>query len=249
MDPDRPCAGAHDPLERAAIAAVPGARPAWRASLNEQANSRVDPVGGWPAQPAAARLGWLRGLYDWAMAQAERPYALWTLALIAFVESSVFPIPPDVLLIPMVLAAPTRAWLIAGVCTLSSVVGGLAGYAIGALLFGTVGEPILQFYGYLERFAEFQAAYNDWGAWIVFGAGLTPFPYKVITIASGVTRLDLATFMIASVLARGLRFFVLAALLWWFGPPIRRFIERNLGWLTVVFFALLFGGFVVLKLL
>jgi membrane protein YqaA with SNARE-associated domain len=217
--------------------------------LNERVDSRADEAGGWPAQPVAARVGWLRGLYDWAMAQAERPYALWTLALISFVESSVFPIPPDVLLIPMVLAAPSRAWLIAGVCTLSSVLGGLAGYAIGALLFDALGQPILQFYGYLERFAAFQAQYNEWGAWIVFGAGLTPFPYKVITIASGVTGLDLATFTIASVLARGLRFFALAALLWWFGPPIRRFIERNLGWLTVVFFVLLFGGFLLLKLL
>jgi membrane protein YqaA with SNARE-associated domain len=183
------------------------------------------------------------------MAQAERPYALWTLALIAFVESSVFPIPPDVLLIPMVLAAPTRAWLIAGVCTVSSVLGGLLGYAIGALLFDALGQPILELYGYLARFAEFQAQYNDWGAWIVFGAGLTPFPYKVITIASGVTGLDLMTFMVASVLARGLRFFAVAALLWWFGAPIKRFIETNLGWLTVLFFVLLFGGFLVLKLL
>jgi membrane protein YqaA with SNARE-associated domain len=217
--------------------------------LNERVDSRADEAGGWPAQPVAARVGWLRGLYDWAMAQAERPYALWMLALISFAESSVFPIPPDVLLIPMVLAAPRRAWLIAGVCTLSSALGGLAGYAIGALLFDALGQPILQFYGYLERFAAFQAQYNEWGAWIVFGAGLTPFPYKVITIASGVTGLDLATFTIASVLARGLRFFALAALLWWFGPPIRRFIERNLGWLTVAFFVLLFGGFLLLKLL
>lgn len=212
-------------------------------------NSQAGETAGWPARPAAARIGWLRGLYDWTMAQAERPYALWTLALIAFVESSVFPLPPDVLLIPMVLAAPSRAWLIAGVCTLSSVVGGLAGYAIGALLFETLGQPILQFYGYLERFAEFQAQYNEWGAWIVFGAGLTPFPYKVITIASGVTGLDLVTFTVASVLSRGLRFFAEAALLWWFGQPIRRFIETNLGWLTGLFFVLLLGGFLVLKLL
>ena len=211
--------------------------------------SQADEAGGWPAQPVATRVGWLRGLYDWAMAQAERPYALWTLALISFVESSVFPIPPDVLLIPMVLAAPTRAWLIAGVCTVASVLGGFAGYAIGALLFEALGQPILAFYGYLERFAEFQVRYNEWGAWIVFGAGLTPFPYKVITIASGVTGLDLPTFGVASVLARGLRFFAVAALLWWFGPPMRRFIERNLGWLTVVFFVLLLGGFLVLKLL
>jgi membrane protein YqaA with SNARE-associated domain len=183
------------------------------------------------------------------MAQAERPYALWTLALVAFVESSVFPIPPDVLLIPSVLAAPRRAWLIAGICTLSSVLGGLLGYAIGALLFEALGRPILEFYGYLARFAEFQTWYNDWGAWIVFGAGLTPFPYKVITIASGVTALDLMTFMVASVLARGLRFFAVAALLWWFGAPVRRFIETNLGWLAVLFFVLLFAGFLAIKLL
>jgi membrane protein YqaA with SNARE-associated domain len=104
-------------------------------------------------------------------------------------------------------------------------------------------------YGYLDKFAEFQARYNEWGAWIVFGAGLTPFPYKVITIASGVTLLDPVTFGIASTLARGLRFFAVAALLWWFGEPIRLFIERNLGWLTVLFFVLLFGGFLVLRLL
>ncbi len=183
------------------------------------------------------------------MAQAERPHAPWMLALIAFAESSVFPIPPDVLLIPMVLAAPNRAWLIAAVCTVASVAGGMLGYAIGALLFDTIGRPVLAFHGYLERFTEFRAAYNDWGAWIVFGAGLTPFPYKVITIASGVTGLDLTTFTIASVLARGGRFFAVAALLWWFGAPIKRFIEANLGWLTALFFVLLFGGFLVLKLL
>jgi len=194
-------------------------------------------------------MRWLYGLYDWTMAQATRPYALWTLALVSFVESSIFPIPPDVLLIPMVLAARHRAWLIAGVCTVASVLGGFLGYAIGALLFETLGQPILELYGYLDKFADFQARYNEWGAWIVFGAGLTPFPYKVITIASGVTLLDPVTFGIASVLARGLRFFAVAALLWWFGEPIRLFIERNLGWLTVLFFVLLFGGFLVLRLL
>jgi membrane protein YqaA with SNARE-associated domain len=183
------------------------------------------------------------------MAQAATPYALWMLALIAFVESSVFPIPPDVLLIPMVLAMRDRAWLIAGVCTIASVAGGFLGYAIGALLFEALGQPILAFYGYLDQFAEFRMRYNAWGAWIVFFAGLTPFPYKVITIASGVTGLDLVTFGIASVLARGLRFFMVAALLWYVGPPMKRFIEANLGWLTIAFFLLLFGGFVAVKLL
>jgi len=197
--------------------------------------------------PAHGPMRWLRGLYDWTLRQAASPHALWILALVSFIESSVFPIPPDVLLIPMVLAAPSRAWLIAAVCTVSSVAGGMLGYAIGALLFEGFGQPILEFYGYLEKFGDFQARYNEWGAWIVFGAGLTPFPYKVITIASGVTGLDLATFTIASVLARGLRFLLLAALLWRFGAPIKRFIENYLGWLTVAFFALLFGGFLVLK--
>jgi len=129
------------------------------------------------------------------------------------------------------------------------VVGGMVGYAIGALLFDAIGQPVLEFYGYFDKFAEFQESYNAWGAWIVFFAGLTPFPYKVITIASGVTGLDFTTFMFASVFARGMRFFLVAALLWYFGAPIKRFIEHNLGWLTVLFFILLFGGFLALRLL
>jgi len=189
----------------------------------------------------------LRKTYDWTMAQAGRPKAGWWLAVVSFVESSFFPIPPDVLLIPMVLANREKAWRLALICTVASVLGGFLGYAIGALLFEAVAQPILGFYGYLDKFADFQARYNEWGAWIVFMAGLTPFPYKVITIASGVTQLDLAIFAVASVLARGLRFFLVAALLWKFGPPIRDFIERHLGKLTVVFFVLLFGGFLVLK--
>jgi membrane protein YqaA with SNARE-associated domain len=217
--------------------------------LSEPIEERTGETRGWPAEPAAARIPWLHGLYDWTMAQAAAPYALWMLALVAFVESSVFPIPPDVLLIPMVLAMRDRAWLIAGVCTIASVAGGFLGYAIGALLFETIGRSILELYGYLERFAEFQTRYNEWGAWIVFFAGLTPFPYKVITIASGVTGLDLATFGVTSVLARGLRFFLVAALLWYIGPPVRRFIEANLGWLTIAFFVLLFGGFLLVRLL
>lgn len=191
----------------------------------------------------------VRRLYDWTMDLAGRPYALWALAFISFVESSIFPIPPDVLLIPMILAARQRAWLIAAVCTLASVAGGLAGYAIGALLFETLGQPIVEFYGYLDRFQEFQVGYEQWGAWIVAGAGFTPFPYKVITITSGVMDLNFAVFMIASVVSRGARFFLLAALLWYFGPPIRSFIERYLPQLTILFFVLLFGGFVALRFL
>ncbi len=189
----------------------------------------------------------LRSTYDWVMGLAARKDAIWVLAAIAFIESSVFPIPPDVLLIPMVLAARDRAWRYAAVCTIASVLGGMLGYAIGMFLFESAGQPLLEFYGYADKFDAFRGRYNEWGAWIVFIAGLTPFPYKVITIASGVAELDLAVVTVASVLARGLRFFIVAALLWWLGPPVREFIEKRLGLMTIVFCVLLLGGFVVAK--
>ncbi len=191
----------------------------------------------------------LRALYDWTMAQAEKRYATRTLAGISFVESSIFPIPPDILLIPMVLGARHRAWSYAALCTAASVLGGLAGYLIGAFLFELVGQPVLNFYGYAAEFDTFAARYHEWGAWIVFFAGVTPFPYKVVTIASGAVHLDILTFLVASVLARGLRFFAVAGLLWQFGPPIRIFIEKNLGPLLTLFFILLFGGFLAIKYL
>lgn len=191
----------------------------------------------------------LRRIYDWTMGLAGHRHALPALGLISFIESSVFPIPPDVMVVPMVLANRARAWLIAGVATVSSVLGGLAGYAIGAFLFDSVGRPLLAFYGYGEKFARFQDQYNEWGAWIVAGAGITPFPFKVITIASGVTGLDLAVFTIAALLSRGARFYLVAALLWKFGPPIRDFLENNLALLTTLFFATLLGGFIAIKFL
>ncbi len=191
----------------------------------------------------------LRRLYDWTIILSKHPRATPALAAIAFVESSIFPIPPDAMLIPMVLAAPERAWRIATVATLASVAGGFAGYAIGYLFFETIGQAVLDFYGYAAKFAQFREAYNAWGVWIVAAAGFTPFPYKVITIASGVTGLDLWSFAIASVLSRGGRFFLVAALLWRFGPPLRTVIEKHLGLLTTLFFALLFGGFLVARYL
>lgn len=193
--------------------------------------------------------GWLRALYAWTLRQAASPHALWILAAIAFIESSVFPIPPDILLIPMVIAMRDRAWLIAGICTVASVIGGMAGYGIGFFLYESVGQAILEFYGKLEKFESFQALYNEWGAWIVMMGGMTPFPYKVITIASGVTGLNIVTFTIFSIVARGMRFFLIAWLLWKFGAPIKTFIEKYLGLLTIVFFVLLVGGFALLKLL
>jgi membrane protein YqaA with SNARE-associated domain len=189
----------------------------------------------------------LRRLYDWTMELAAHRSAPWALAGVSFIESSVFPIPPDVMLIPMVLAERRKAWFYATLCTVASVLGGAFGYFIGYFLFETVGEPILRLYGYQEAFHDFATRYNDWGAWIVFMAGVTPFPYKVITIASGATQLNFFVFMLASVAARGLRFFVVAGLLYWFGPPIKDFIERRLGLLFTIFVILLLGGFALVK--
>ena len=191
----------------------------------------------------------LRRLYDWTMAQAESPYALWVLAGVAFIESSVFPIPPDVLMIPMILATPRRAWLIALVATVASVVGGMLGYVIGAFFYEGIGQPILESLGKADSMAEFNARFNDVGFWAVLIAGVTPFPYKVITIMSGWTAMPLGTFVATSILARGIRFFLVAALLWKFGAPVRAFIERRLGLLTILFVLLLFGGFYLARYL
>jgi membrane protein YqaA with SNARE-associated domain len=187
----------------------------------------------------------LRRLYDWVMILAGHRHAEPALAGVAFVESSVFPIPPDVMLMPMAYARPSRAFRYALVATIASVLGGLLGYAIGFFLFETVGRAILEFYGFRDQFDEFALRYNEHGAAIVFFAGLTPFPFKVITIASGVTGLNLLSFVLASIAARGLRFFLVCGLIYWFGPPVRGFIERHLGLMTLLFGVLLVGGFVV----
>jgi len=189
----------------------------------------------------------LRRLYDWTIQMACHPRALWVLGAVSFVESSVFPIPPDVLMIPMILARPSRAWLVALVALVTSVLGGLLGYAIGALAYESIGQPILESLGKADSMAEFNTRFNDVGFWAVLIAGMTPFPYKVITIMSGWTGMPLATFIATSILARGLRFFLVAGLLWKFGAPVRDFIERRLGLVTIVFIALLFGGFYLVR--
>ena len=191
----------------------------------------------------------IRRLYDWTMGLADTRHALWALAVVAFLESSVFPIPPDVIMIPMIIARPSRAFVIASVALAASVIGGAFGYFIGWGLFESVGQPVLEFYGKTGEFAHFTETYNEWGAWAVLIAGVTPFPYKVITILSGATGLNFGVFMVASVIARGLRFFVVAALLWKFGAPIRDFIERRLGLMFALFCVLLIGGFYVVKFL
>jgi membrane protein YqaA with SNARE-associated domain len=199
--------------------------------------------------PAIPDTRMIRRLYDWTMSMADHPRALWVLALVSFVESSVFPIPPDVLMIPMILAAPRRAWLVAGVCLVSSVLGGMLGYAIGAFAYDSVGRPILEALGKTDSMAAFNQRFNDVGFWAVLVAGLTPFPYKVITIMSGWTAMPLGTFVVTSILARGLRFFIVAALLWKFGAPIRDFIERRLGLMFLLFCLVLIGGFYVVRYL
>jgi len=191
----------------------------------------------------------LRKLYDWTLSLAAHPRALWALAFVAFLESSVFPIPPDVLMIPMIIAAPRKAFLIAAIATMSSVLGGLAGYAIGALAFDQLGFPILEALGKGDAVLEFNERFNDLSFWPVLIAGLTPFPYKVITIMSGWTGLPLMTFLITSIIARAGRFFLVAALLHYFGAPIRDFIEKRLGLMTILFVVLLLGGFLAVRYL
>lgn len=191
----------------------------------------------------------LKRLYDWTISMAEHRHALWVLAAVAFIESSVFPIPPDVLMIPMIIARPNRAFLIAFVALVASVLGGLLGYAIGAFAFDTVGQPILASLGKADAMAEFNTRFNDLGFWAVLTAGVTPFPYKVITIMSGWTGMPLGTFIVTSILARALRFFVVAGLLWKFGAPIRDFIEKRLGLMFTLFILALIGGFFAVKLL
>lgn len=191
----------------------------------------------------------IRSLYDRTMRLAGHRHAMPALAVVSFVESSFFPIPPDALMIPMILARPSRAWLVALVALVASVLGGLLGYAIGAFAFNEIGQPILASLGKADAMAEFSTRFNDFGFWAVLIAGVTPFPYKVITIMSGWTGMPIATFVLTSVLARGLRFFIVAGLLWKFGAPVRDFIERRLGLLFTVFIGLLLGGFLLVRYL
>jgi len=191
----------------------------------------------------------LQRLYAWTMRLAAAPHALAALAAISFIESSFFPIPPDVLMIPMVLAARRRAWEIAAVCTAASVAGGFLGYAIGYFGFDAIGRPLLEFYGAMDKYAAVKETFDHWGAWFIIIKGMTPIPYKLVTIFSGAVHFDLLKFTFSSLISRALRFFMLAALLWQFGEPIRSFVEERLTLVTTAFVAVLVGGFVVLRYL
>jgi membrane protein YqaA with SNARE-associated domain len=191
----------------------------------------------------------LRRFYDSVLALAASRHAPWWLAAISFAESSFFPIPPDALLIPMCLARPQRAWRLAQVCTVASVLGGAFGYYIGYALFETAGRALIDFYGIQGRFDAFRTTFAEYGLWIILGKGLTPIPYKFVTVAAGLAHFDFTTFMAASVLTRGGRFFLVAGLLHFFGEPMRDFIERRLTLVTTIGVVGIVGGFMVLKLL
>ncbi|MBO5997545.1 MAG: DedA family protein [Alphaproteobacteria bacterium] len=189
----------------------------------------------------------IKKMYDWAMSIAAKSNAVWALVVISFIESSFFPIPPDIFLIPLVLAQREKAFRLALYCTIASVLGGYLGYSIGYLLDEAVLTPLLEKWHLMKAFTDFKDWYNEWGAWVVFVAGTTPFPYKIVTIASGAVHLDLFVFTIASVISRGMRFFLIAWLLYKWGKPMKEYIEKNLGWLSILFAILLIGSFLLIK--
>jgi membrane protein YqaA with SNARE-associated domain len=191
----------------------------------------------------------LRNVYHRTLALAASPRAGWWLAVVAFAEASFFPIPPDVLLIPMALARPERAWRLALICTIASVCGGALGYFIGYAVFNQLARPVIEFYGYGAKFAAFQAMYAQWGLWVILVKGLTPIPYKIVTIASGAAQFNFWMFMAASAATRGARFFIVATLLHFWGDKVKDFIERRLTLVTTGVAVGVVGGFVLLRLI
>ena len=181
-------------------------------------------------------------MYDWCVNAAARPYATWILGIVSFVESSFFPIPPDAMLIPMGLARPDRAWYYATVCTVTSVAGGVLGYVIGAVLYDSVGQWLIQLYGYGAKVEAFREAYRQYGAWIIVLKGLTPIPYKIVTITSGLAAYPIVPFILLSFVARGMRFYLVAFLIYRYGERARKIIEERLEiWVTVAFIVLVVG--------
>jgi membrane protein YqaA with SNARE-associated domain len=187
----------------------------------------------------------IKRIYDWCVAAADKPYALWILAAVAFAESSFFPVPPDVMLMPMSLARPKRAWLFAGVCTIASVLGGILGYAIGALLYDSVGQWLIRLYHLSNGIEAFRESYAKWGALIILAKGVTSIPYKLVTIASGFAGYNFGLFILFSIITRGLRFYIEAIVLNRWGDWIRERMERHLVLWVVLFLIVLVLGFIV----
>ena len=190
-----------------------------------------------------------RKLYNWTLEKSSKKEAPWFLSIVSFAESSFFPIPPDIILIPMVLAKRTKAFIYASLCTLSSVAGGILGYIIGFLLFNSVGMFLINFYHLDDSVNQFKNYYNTYGAWIVIIAGFTPFPFKVITIASGLFQLNFVIFILCSIISRGARFYLVSGLLYFFGEKIKIFIDKYFNFLTILFFILLIGGILIIRLI
>jgi membrane protein YqaA with SNARE-associated domain len=184
----------------------------------------------------------LRRIYDWCINAAGKPRASWVLGIVSFAESSFFPVPPDVMLIPMALARPDRAWFYATLCTVTSVAGGILGYLIGAVLYDSVGHYLIALYGYGDKVEAFREAYNEYGAWIILLKGLTPIPYKIVTITSGFAGYNIFLFVVLSIIARGMRFYLVAFLLNRYGEQARAIIEERLGfWVTIGTVVLILG--------
>lgn len=187
----------------------------------------------------------LKRIYDWCIDAAEKPYALWVLGAVAFAESSFFPVPPDVMLLPMSVARPKRAWLFAGVCTVASVLGGLLGYAIGALLYDSLGNWLIQLYHLGDKVETFREGYAKWGALIILIKGITPIPFKLVTITSGFAGYNIWLFILLSIITRGARFFIAALLMNHYGDWIRVRVEAHLGLAVAILAAVLIAGFVI----
>jgi len=184
----------------------------------------------------------LRRLYDWCIAAAGKPHASWIMGIVSFAESSFFPVPPDAMLIPMALARPDKAWHYATLCTWTSVLGGLLGYFIGAALYDSLGHWLIQLYGYGDKVEAFREAYARWGTWIILLKGVTPIPYKIVTITSGFAGYNVFLFVVFSIIARGMRFFLVAFLLHRYGPRARAVIEERLTfWFTLSLVLLILG--------
>tara|TARA_X000000368_G_scaffold216471_1_gene170834 strand:- start:522 stop:1106 length:585 start_codon:yes stop_codon:yes gene_type:complete len=191
----------------------------------------------------------LRKTYDWTLEKSKHPKAVWFLSLISFSESSIFPIPPDIILIPMIIAKRINAFFYAFICTISSVIGGLAGYCIGFFFFNSIGQLIINYYGLQDQFTNFEKYYQLYGIWIVLGAGFTPFPFKFITIASGFFGYNIFLFVLTSFIARGLRFYLIAFLLKIFGQSIEKLIDKYFNLLAILFFILLISFIIIIKFL
>jgi len=198
---------------------------------------------------AVAQVSRSRQFYEWIIRSAQHPWALWWVNLVSFAESSFFPLPPDLMIIPMLLSQPKKAWVVAATCSISSVLGGIVGYGIGYFVYEAIGQSIIKLYHLENSFRLFQTQFQTWGFWIIMAKGLTPIPYKLVTIASGVAGLDLGKFILASMITRSARFFVLSALLWRFGPRARVFIESYLGWVMGGVLLTIVLGYVIVKVL